>query len=142
MCNDPVYLSFSYDLPQYGSRRKLISPTGMYDEYGEVIMEDDGSYYYSPNESEGEVLHFNYSCFLSLTQYNMQYFSIKSVLYLEQGWAIPVLESSGFSFMQSFAPSITGNYRQVCLIVDEAKLCRTAAHESCEVTKMMGDLNC
>ncbi|ROL53908.1 hypothetical protein DPX16_19594 [Anabarilius grahami] len=45
-----------YDLPQYGSRRKLISPTGMYDEYGEVIMEDDGSYYYSPHESEGEVV--------------------------------------------------------------------------------------
>ncbi|XP_050980465.1 protocadherin-15b isoform X2 [Labeo rohita] len=44
-----------YDLPQYGSRRKLISPAGMYDEYGEVIMEDDGSYYYSPHESEGEV---------------------------------------------------------------------------------------
>ncbi|XP_059386467.1 protocadherin-15-like isoform X1 [Carassius carassius] len=43
-----------YDLPQYGSRRKLISPTGVYDEYGEVIMEDDGSYYYSPHESEGE----------------------------------------------------------------------------------------
>ncbi|KAG5831720.1 hypothetical protein ANANG_G00306750 [Anguilla anguilla] len=38
-----------YDLPQYGSRRKLISP--MYDEYGEVIMEDDG-YYYSPHGSE------------------------------------------------------------------------------------------
>uniref|UniRef100_A0A8C9T570 Protocadherin-15 n=1 Tax=Scleropages formosus TaxID=113540 RepID=A0A8C9T570_SCLFO len=36
-----------YDLPQYGSRRKLISPSGMYDEYGEVIMEDDGSYYYN-----------------------------------------------------------------------------------------------
>ncbi|XDV44993.1 hypothetical protein PO909_013181 [Leuciscus waleckii] len=45
-----------YDLPQYGSRRKLISPAGMYDEYGEVIMEDDGSYYYSPHESEGEVV--------------------------------------------------------------------------------------
>ncbi|XP_073722817.1 protocadherin-15b isoform X2 [Misgurnus anguillicaudatus] len=44
-----------YDLPQYGSRRKLISPTGMYDEFGEVIMEDDGSYYYSSHESEGEV---------------------------------------------------------------------------------------
>uniref|UniRef100_A0A3B3QYM3 Si:dkeyp-86d6.2 n=1 Tax=Paramormyrops kingsleyae TaxID=1676925 RepID=A0A3B3QYM3_9TELE len=43
-----------YDLPQYGSRRKLISPSGMYDEYGEVIMEDDGSYYYSPQGSEGE----------------------------------------------------------------------------------------
>ncbi|XP_016350966.1 protocadherin-15b [Sinocyclocheilus anshuiensis] len=43
-----------YDLPQYGSRRKLISPAGMYDEYGEVIMEDDGSFYYSPHESEGE----------------------------------------------------------------------------------------
>lgn len=37
-------LSFSrYDFPQYGSRRRLISP--MYDEYGEVIMEDDGYYY-------------------------------------------------------------------------------------------------
>ncbi|KAJ8396031.1 hypothetical protein AAFF_G00025630 [Aldrovandia affinis] len=43
-----------YELPQYGSRRKLISPSGMYDEYGEVIVEDDGSYYYSPHGSEGE----------------------------------------------------------------------------------------
>ncbi|XP_037829568.1 protocadherin-15 isoform X3 [Kryptolebias marmoratus] len=39
-----------YDFPQYGSRRRLISP--MYDEYGEVIMEDDG-YYYSPHGPEG-----------------------------------------------------------------------------------------
>ncbi|KAK1794024.1 hypothetical protein P4O66_010709, partial [Electrophorus voltai] len=44
-----------YELPQYGSRRKLISPAGVYDEYGEVIVEDGGSYYYSPHESEGEV---------------------------------------------------------------------------------------
>ncbi|KAM9462144.1 protocadherin-15-like [Clarias gariepinus] len=44
-----------YDLPQYGSRRKLISQAGTYDEYGEVIVEDDGSYYYSPHESEGEL---------------------------------------------------------------------------------------
>ncbi|KAF3708159.1 hypothetical protein EXN66_Car001332 [Channa argus] len=36
-----------YGLPQYGSRRRLISP--MYDEYGEVIMEDE-EYYYSPHE--------------------------------------------------------------------------------------------
>ncbi|XP_034041388.1 protocadherin-15a isoform X2 [Thalassophryne amazonica] len=36
-----------YDIPQYGSRRRLISP--IYDEYGEVIMEDDG-YYYGPRE--------------------------------------------------------------------------------------------
>ncbi|XP_035262446.1 protocadherin-15b isoform X3 [Anguilla anguilla] len=43
-----------YDLPQYGSRRKLISPSGLYDEYGEVIVEDDGSFYYSPHGSEGE----------------------------------------------------------------------------------------
>nr|XP_015202388.1 PREDICTED: protocadherin-15 isoform X4 [Lepisosteus oculatus] len=43
-----------YDLPQYGSRRRLISPAGMYDEYGEVIMEDDGSYYYSPHGSSAE----------------------------------------------------------------------------------------
>uniref|UniRef100_A0A8C4H927 Cadherin domain-containing protein n=1 Tax=Dicentrarchus labrax TaxID=13489 RepID=A0A8C4H927_DICLA len=35
-----------YDLPQYGSRRKLISPSGLYDEYGEVVVDDDGSYYY------------------------------------------------------------------------------------------------
>ncbi|XP_061645616.1 protocadherin-15-like isoform X3 [Phyllopteryx taeniolatus] len=39
-----------YDLPQYGSRRRLIAPK--YDEYGEVIMEDDG-YYYSPHGLEG-----------------------------------------------------------------------------------------
>jgi len=43
-----------YDLPQYGSRRKLIPPT--YDEYGQVIMEDD---YYS------EVCH---DCSFMLTQ--------------------------------------------------------------------------
>uniref|UniRef100_A0A8C6SXG3 Protocadherin-15 n=1 Tax=Neogobius melanostomus TaxID=47308 RepID=A0A8C6SXG3_9GOBI len=35
-----------YELPQYGSRRKLISPTVPYEEYGEVIMDEDGSYYY------------------------------------------------------------------------------------------------
>lgn len=44
-----------YELPQYGSRRKLISPNGPYDEYGEVVVDDDGSYYYSPQESDGEV---------------------------------------------------------------------------------------
>uniref|UniRef100_A0A3Q2D6D4 Protocadherin-15 n=1 Tax=Cyprinodon variegatus TaxID=28743 RepID=A0A3Q2D6D4_CYPVA len=42
-------LFLRYDFPQYGSRRRLISP--MYDEYGEVIMEDDG-YYYSPHGQE------------------------------------------------------------------------------------------
>uniref|UniRef100_A0A670YSQ1 Protocadherin-15 n=1 Tax=Pseudonaja textilis TaxID=8673 RepID=A0A670YSQ1_PSETE len=26
-----------YELPQYGSRRRLLSPSGMYDEYGEVV---------------------------------------------------------------------------------------------------------
>uniref|UniRef100_A0A4W5MN11 Protocadherin-15 n=1 Tax=Hucho hucho TaxID=62062 RepID=A0A4W5MN11_9TELE len=31
------HLPSRYELPQYGSRRKLISPTGLYDEYGEVI---------------------------------------------------------------------------------------------------------
>ncbi|XP_029697886.1 protocadherin-15-like isoform X3 [Takifugu rubripes] len=44
-----------YDLPQYGSRRKLISPTGLYDEYGDVVVDDDGCYYYSPQESDGEL---------------------------------------------------------------------------------------
>ncbi|KAG7255851.1 hypothetical protein CRUP_028996 [Coryphaenoides rupestris] len=39
-----------YDLPQYGSRRKLIPPT--YDEYGQVIMEDDGYYYAEPGRNK------------------------------------------------------------------------------------------
>ncbi|XP_038136514.1 protocadherin-15-like isoform X4 [Cyprinodon tularosa] len=43
-----------YELPQYGSRRKLISPSGLYDEYGEVVVDDDGSYYYSPQDSDAE----------------------------------------------------------------------------------------
>ncbi|XP_040924585.1 protocadherin-15-like isoform X2 [Betta splendens] len=43
-----------YDFLQYGSRRKLISPSGLYDEYGEVVVDDDGSYFYSPQESDGE----------------------------------------------------------------------------------------
>ncbi|KAM4525021.1 protocadherin-15-like [Odontesthes bonariensis] len=43
-----------YEVPQYGSRRKLISPSALYDEYGEVVVDDDGSYYYSPQESDGE----------------------------------------------------------------------------------------
>lgn len=47
ICFVTVFLR--YDLPHYGSRRRLISP--MYDEYGEVIMEDDG-YYYSPHGPE------------------------------------------------------------------------------------------
>ncbi|XP_019363315.1 PREDICTED: protocadherin-15 isoform X1 [Gavialis gangeticus] len=38
-----------YELPQYGSRRRLLSPSGMYDEYGEVVVEGDGGYYYSPH---------------------------------------------------------------------------------------------
>lgn len=51
----PLIFLSRYDLPQYGSRRKLISPSGLYDEYGEVVVDDDGSYYYSPQESDGEV---------------------------------------------------------------------------------------
>ncbi|XP_030011300.1 uncharacterized protein LOC115433884 [Sphaeramia orbicularis] len=35
-----------YDYPPYGSRRRLIPP--MYDEYGEMIMEDDSYYYGGP----------------------------------------------------------------------------------------------
>uniref|UniRef100_A0A4W6E4J8 Protocadherin-15 n=1 Tax=Lates calcarifer TaxID=8187 RepID=A0A4W6E4J8_LATCA len=44
-----------YDLPQYGSRRKLISPSGLYDEYGEVVVDDDGSYYYSPQDRKRRI---------------------------------------------------------------------------------------
>ncbi|XP_069651993.1 protocadherin-15 isoform X1 [Haliaeetus albicilla] len=43
-----------YELPQYGSRRRLLSPSGMYDEYGEVVVENDGGYYYSPHGSAAE----------------------------------------------------------------------------------------
>lgn len=49
----PVFFVISffrrYDIPQYGSQRRLITP--VYDEYGEVIMEDDG-YYYGPRGPE------------------------------------------------------------------------------------------
>lgn len=58
---NPPFMSFRYEFPQYGCHRKLISPAGTYDEYGEVIVEDDGSCYYSPHESEGEVDHILYS---------------------------------------------------------------------------------
>uniref|UniRef100_A0A8C6STF4 Protocadherin-related 15b n=1 Tax=Neogobius melanostomus TaxID=47308 RepID=A0A8C6STF4_9GOBI len=44
-----------YELPQYGSRRKLISPTVPYEEYGEVIMDEDGSYYYSTQEGKRRI---------------------------------------------------------------------------------------
>ncbi|XP_032890362.1 protocadherin-15, partial [Amblyraja radiata] len=43
-----------YEVPQYGSRRRLISPSGLYDDYGEVVMEDDGSYFYSPQGSNAD----------------------------------------------------------------------------------------
>ncbi|XP_067858865.1 protocadherin-15b [Heptranchias perlo] len=43
-----------YEVPQYGSRRRLISPSGMYDDYGEMVMEDDGGYYYSPQGSNAD----------------------------------------------------------------------------------------
>ncbi|XP_015721624.2 protocadherin-15 isoform X1 [Coturnix japonica] len=43
-----------YELPQYGSRRRLLSPSGMYDEYGEVMVENDGGYYYSPHGPTAE----------------------------------------------------------------------------------------
>ncbi|KAM9325027.1 protocadherin-15 [Gastrophryne carolinensis] len=43
-----------YELPQYGSRRRLLSPSGLYEEYGEVVVENDGGYYYSPQGPTGE----------------------------------------------------------------------------------------
>ncbi|XP_068113953.1 protocadherin-15 [Hyperolius riggenbachi] len=43
-----------YELPQYGSRRRLLSPSGMYEEYGEVIPDNDGGYYYSPHGPTAE----------------------------------------------------------------------------------------
>uniref|UniRef100_A0A8C6Y8H0 Protocadherin-15 n=1 Tax=Naja naja TaxID=35670 RepID=A0A8C6Y8H0_NAJNA len=46
--------STMYELPQYGSRRRLLSPSGMYDEYGEVVVESDGGYYYSPQGTSTE----------------------------------------------------------------------------------------
>lgn len=62
-----LYLAFSprYELPQYGSRRRLLSPSGMYDEYGEVVVEGDGSFYYSPQGPEAEVNLFFFLPILS-----------------------------------------------------------------------------
>ncbi|KAM4636927.1 protocadherin-15 [Discoglossus pictus] len=50
-----------YELPQYGSRRRLLSPSGMYEDYGEVVVENDGGYYYSPHgpPAEGEMAKKN-----------------------------------------------------------------------------------
>ncbi|XP_061491337.1 protocadherin-15 isoform X4 [Rhineura floridana] len=43
-----------YELPQYGSRHRLLSPSGMYDEYGEAVVESDSGYYYSPQGTTAE----------------------------------------------------------------------------------------
>ncbi|XP_053548881.1 protocadherin-15 [Bombina bombina] len=43
-----------YELPQYGSRRRLLSPSGMYEDYGEVVVENDGGYYYTPHGPTAE----------------------------------------------------------------------------------------
>lgn len=57
-----------YELPQYGSRRRLLSPSGMYDEYGEVVVENDGGYYYSPHGSAAEEVSVSGVLILSLQQ--------------------------------------------------------------------------
>ncbi|OXB75339.1 UNVERIFIED_CONTAM: hypothetical protein H355_008645, partial [Colinus virginianus] len=57
-----------YELPQYGSRRRLLSPSGMYDEYGEVMVENDGGYYYSPHGSTAEEVSNSGTLVLSLQQ--------------------------------------------------------------------------
>jgi len=57
-----------YELPQYGSRRRLLSPSGMYDEYGEVMVENDGGYNYSPHGSTAEEVSSSGMLILSLQQ--------------------------------------------------------------------------
>ena len=57
-----------YELPQYGSRRRLLSPSGMYDEYGEVMVENDGGYYYSPHGTTAEEVSVSGVLILSLQQ--------------------------------------------------------------------------
>lgn len=57
-----------YELPQYGSRRRLLSPSGMYDEYGEVMVENDGGYYYSPHGPTAEEVSISGTMILSPQQ--------------------------------------------------------------------------
>uniref|UniRef100_A0A8C2TPF7 Protocadherin-15 n=1 Tax=Coturnix japonica TaxID=93934 RepID=A0A8C2TPF7_COTJA len=60
--------STMYELPQYGSRRRLLSPSGMYDEYGEVMVENDGGYYYSPHGPTAEEVSISGTMILSPQQ--------------------------------------------------------------------------
>ncbi|XP_056385985.1 protocadherin-15 [Hyla sarda] len=46
--------STMYELPQYGSRRRLLSPAGMYEDYGEAVVDPDGGFYYSPHRPSAE----------------------------------------------------------------------------------------
>lgn len=63
--------NYRYDFPQYGSRRRLISP--VYDEYGEVIVEDDG-YYYSPHGPEVlPLLECEFQTFTDYLEYYLKY---------------------------------------------------------------------
>ncbi|XP_048362992.1 protocadherin-15 isoform X3 [Sphaerodactylus townsendi] len=52
---DPGQEYYGQDYYSYEhGRRRLLSPSGMYDEYGEVVMESDGGFYYSPQGPEAE----------------------------------------------------------------------------------------
>lgn len=69
-----------YELPQYGSRRRLLSPSGMYDEYGEVVVENDGGYYYSPHGSTAEEVSVSGVMVPSLQQGERQLNFVKCIL--------------------------------------------------------------
>ncbi|XP_060097225.1 protocadherin-15 isoform X2 [Heteronotia binoei] len=52
---DPGQEYYGQDYYSYEhGRRRLLSPSGMYDEYGEVVVEGDGGFYYSPQGPEAE----------------------------------------------------------------------------------------
>ncbi|XP_066474848.1 protocadherin-15 isoform X2 [Tiliqua scincoides] len=52
---DPGQEYYGQDYYSYEhGRRRLLSPSGMYDEYGEVVVEGDGGYYYSPQGPTAE----------------------------------------------------------------------------------------
>uniref|UniRef100_A0A8D0DQR6 Protocadherin related 15 n=1 Tax=Salvator merianae TaxID=96440 RepID=A0A8D0DQR6_SALMN len=52
---DPGQEYYGQDYYSYEhGRRRLLSPSGMYDEYGEMVVESDGGYYYSPQGTTTE----------------------------------------------------------------------------------------
>lgn len=108
-----------YELPQYGSRRRLLSPSGMYDEYGEVVVEGDGGYYYSPQgpTAEAEVCFFPASTIIFISQYSAPTLGFKCF----QGHTKSVCKV--YTLKLLYAKTLLWHYETACSIQNSTELC-------------------